>query len=36
MQMKALPGRKSKTPAAQMHFASEHLLAKASNGIDVW
>jgi len=34
MQMKVIPGCQSKTPVAQMLFASEHLLSKASHGIN--
>ncbi|MCG6917893.1 MAG: hypothetical protein LJE89_10135 [Deltaproteobacteria bacterium] len=33
-QMKAIPVCQSKTPVAQMHFASEHLLSKANHGIN--
>jgi len=36
-QMQVIPGCQSKTPVAQMHFASEHLLSKGSHGInDLW
>jgi hypothetical protein len=31
-QMKVLPGCQSKTPVAQMHFASEYLLSKETMG----
>jgi len=32
-QMKGTPGCQSKTPVAQMHFGSEHLLFKENHGI---
>jgi len=32
--MKVIPGSQSKTPVAQMHFASEQLLSKANHGIN--
>jgi len=30
MQMKVMPSSQSKTPVAQMHFASEHYLSKGT------
>jgi len=33
-QMHVIPGCQSKTPVAQMHFASEHLLSKGNPGIN--
>jgi hypothetical protein len=30
MQIKVIPGSQSKTPVAQMHFASEHYLSKGT------
>jgi hypothetical protein len=33
-QMPVIPGCQNKTPVAQMHFASKHLLSKGSHGIN--